>query len=576
MATTYYYNAYLQQEINKNWCTLLTANTAINANRLSETLVGTGARTACRWVIQVYSLSGGTKTLLDNNVVTVSLPSKFSKYFSQVETVNGNIFRANLLPQPMPEHNWQTVIANTGSKKFLVNPAFDVKVNVNNVTTQVSFQPFSQDEWNGLGVGVPYPTGAVLSTPPTTLQSITVTAAAKEDPAPLALIKLLNPNLQPQYKPNLSQAQYDAVNKWWVAIVETVKPPLEPSYTAYYYNPGSTGTLIKKENLGSGKAGKLAGQGVLIDAVDSKKNTSIKTPVTGQGTTTYKASAQVEPTSDIRWNPDPHNITRSPSRGFKFQALTRKVEAPAESSEKFINEAYVQVDPTNYYGVPGRIIQDANSAQIANPKGDSKPWGFKFTYNPTTIQYNNQGNTTVDWTLSNADPAALIGGNLQVTFQLYLNRIVDMTQLAKDPSKGYPTVLGKEAVEGILNRGTEYDIEFLYRACNGSPDKTIKNPMLSYNGLSSDIGILKMLPVWLHINDNMKFYGSVASISVNHAMFTPTMIPILSTVDITFLRYPAIFGTSSQSTDAAVQSYATAAGLTFVKDLATGNGGTTK
>jgi hypothetical protein len=94
-------------------------------------------------------------------------------------------------------------------------------------------------------------------------------------------------------------------------------------------------------------------------------------------------------------------------------------------------------------------------------------------YNPTTISYQTSG-VPYDFT-NTADVATLITGNMQVSLQLYLNRIVDLTELTskRSPTKSpYTPPLSEAAKQGILNRGTEYDIEFLYRVCNGDPSTT--------------------------------------------------------------------------------------------------------
>jgi hypothetical protein len=45
----------------------------------------------------------------------------------------------------------------------------------------------------------------------------------------------------------------------------------------------------------------------------------------------------------------------------------------------------------------------------------------------------------------------------------------------------------------------------------------------------------------------MRIFGSISNISVNHVMFDRRMVPILSTVDLTVTRYPAIMKYSSNS-----------------------------
>jgi hypothetical protein len=50
-------------------------------------------------------------------------------------------------------------------------------------------------------------------------------------------------------------------------------------------------------------------------------------------------------------------------------------------------------------------------------------------YNPSSINYSTTSDTSIDWTLGKADPSNAIGGNTTVSFQLYLNRIIDVKHL---------------------------------------------------------------------------------------------------------------------------------------------------
>jgi hypothetical protein len=63
---------------------------------------------------------------------------------------------------------------------------------------------------------------------------------------------------------------------------------------------------------------------------------------------------------------------------------------------------------------------------------------------------------------------------------------------------------------------------------------------LDINGLTADSGLLKQVPVWLHLHNSYKIFGAVSNLSVNHVLFDKRMVPMLSTVDITINRYPAI------------------------------------
>ena len=77
---------------------------------------------------------------------------------------------------------------------------------------------------------------------------------------------------------------------------------------------------------------------------------------------------------------------------------------------------------------------------------------------------------------------------------------------------------------------------------NGSP-RPSNNGLLTYTvdglpAVTSDFGYITGTPVWVRFHDNLRYKGSLASISVNHMMFTEEMVPMFSVLDIAFTRYP--------------------------------------
>jgi hypothetical protein len=253
-------------------------------------------------------------------------------------------------------------------------------------------------------------------------------------------------------------------------------------------------------------------------------------------------------TDSITYNPPAHYVSRGVSHGVRvadYQTATRDNKSIIIDTFK-ANSVFSQfVDSRSNLG---RIFQSQSASEAMNvatqTKGKKPIWGFKFMYNPTSINYSVPMNTAIDWTLSTQDPANLIAGNISVNFTLYLNRIADMTELMPLKgaptmySKNYPRQLSKEEVEGILLRGTEYDLEYLYRAVNGNRDMK-GNSLLTYNGESADKGYITGVPLWFVLHDNMRYYGSLQNISVDHVVFTDKMVPMLTVVNISFLRYPS-------------------------------------
>jgi len=89
----------------------------------------------------------------------------------------------------------------------------------------------------------------------------------------------------------------------------------------------------------------------------------------------------------------------------------------------------------------------------------------------------------------------------------------------------------------LFQRGTLADIEYLYKAINGAgPGSTASGGDYWKNTrgtITADIGFL--MPTLLNIDVGpLSYVGYVTSMSVNHIMFTQDMIPIRSTVNISF------------------------------------------
>jgi len=238
----------------------------------------------------------------------------------------------------------------------------------------------------------------------------------------------------------------------------------------------------------------------------------------------------------ITFNP-PNNIkTRSDPYGIKSAGKTSSPNAIAKL---------------------GYIYQDNSTAQAINTDasgGFNTLWGFKFTYNPTTFNYGTQSSSNLDVTTFAKDPANLIGGNTVINLELYLNRIADFQDLttgtkAADVQELYPVLDSKftgvddNAVSGILSRGTEYDLEFLYRVVNGNPrQNNVLGDSTSATDMSADFGYITGVPFKLHLNDNLVYFCSIQTLNVTHVMFTPSMVPMLSVVSLSLMRYPGVNG----------------------------------
>ena len=87
-----------------------------------------------------------------------------------------------------------------------------------------------------------------------------------------------------------------------------------------------------------------------------------------------------------------------------------------------------------------------------------------------------------------------------------------------------------------------YDVEFLLRVLMG----TTMNSYLR-GERTADMGWLPAMPVELHLGKSLRYLGTVNSLNLNHMIFNEKMVPMLTTVDISFARLPDYPATGSNS-----------------------------
>jgi hypothetical protein len=241
------------------------------------------------------------------------------------------------------------------------------------------------------------------------------------------------------------------------------------------------------------------------------------------------------------FNPYPHIATRH------FSARITGEEISYENANVYDQLASFYVDP--------EIVDLPDKKQNELPGGKSAQlnrfWGFRFLFNPSYITYNMSSNNQVDWTRPNENNAALvasgIGGTISVN--ILLDRVADMATMKQWKKNGggslpqgnYPISMDAEQCAGILHRGTEYDLEYLFRVLNGNPQKVIlmgESPKDGLELLSANMGYITQLPFIFKISERQRYKVIMQGINVSHEMFTRDMIPIRTVVQINLERLP--------------------------------------
>ena len=183
----------------------------------------------------------------------------------------------------------------------------------------------------------------------------------------------------------------------------------------------------------------------------------------------------------------------------------------------------------------GRIVQSENALGEAATRGDYR-WGFRFLYNPPELTTTAQSNMVVRIDPTSEGTLALSGvsnlGPFQShAFSLLLNRVADLEAAEKLSVGDYAPYVGvsDEDVAGILDRGTMWDLEYLFRTVNG-----IWN--LEETGVTGNMGLLQANPVYLVLGPGINHYGIVTKVGYSHMKFNADLVPTITKVDINFSR----------------------------------------
>lgn len=210
-------------------------------------------------------------------------------------------------------------------------------------------------------------------------------------------------------------------------------------------------------------------------------------------------------------------------------------------------------------------------ASNARTKLDLQMYGFKFLYNPKEVSMGWSTQGFVDPEFVPQDEAIPISTNMTasyVTFTLVINRIEDMNFLDKkgfvsaqskkfaftgeqnsteglDPAQRnriyaanfianspYPETVPLDDLQEIYEKGTMYDLEYLFKTING-PAATFKN---KWGINTADRSYMRLAILELHLGNSLRYRGRISDLEVNHTIFNNRMVPLFSTVRISFAR----------------------------------------
>jgi hypothetical protein len=289
-------------------------------------------------------------------------------------------------------------------------------------------------------------------------------------------------------------------------------------------------------------------------------------PTSADVQTSEKAQWATSP-KDYKFNLPPHT----------WSLPTRPVEVQAD----FISNANSSIADFHglrrgriwYWNTSGDITQINESGEVvtardtvkgSNIQGGSelnledRKYGFQFLWNPEAISSNVTRN--MDITPSAADSLRVVTGVFPgqetVSLNLVINRTNDFACIkhvsaSSSPSfnsyekyykNTYPGQMKQSVsseIEKLMEQGTLYDLEYLFRAVNGSgfvgPDG---KPGLYTNLLgrvTANIGYLQPTLLGIELGptkDSLSYVGWISNLTMNHTKFTETMIPLETQVSI--------------------------------------------
>lgn len=263
-----------------------------------------------------------------------------------------------------------------------------------------------------------------------------------------------------------------------------------------------------------------------------------------------------DPDSTYQWNLPPHKWSLPVDPGSVSDSVTAPGDASALHTRRrgliFVGRKYVgattSADPKT-----GKPVQNGLGTYQAN-------YGFQFVWNPETFSQNTQ----VNWGVTPAQNdttsglTGLVASNSTISFTLRIDRTNDFAaakamftafpannansresrvpsgnagQFAQYYQDGQAPQSGADfaanmssKIDDLLRRGTEADLEFLYRAINGDG--------FSYLGVDTS-NISYLMPTIIRLDlGPQRLVGMVSSIGVTHLAFTRDMIPIRTDVAI--------------------------------------------
>lgn len=345
---------------------------------------------------------------------------------------------------------------------------------------------------------------------------------------------------------NADSRSLDAKRVKYVAIIDDLQSqinaknanvvvPVAPPVTSTVAVPVETPPPAINQNISPTATPPSEGQaGAWDTGVNGTARTTISKPKSGLELTYNVGSVR-----DAYFSTAKDYLKETTYRGNNPSLVTRA--AALFKSAGNSKGMFVMTNP-----LPNKVIPTGNAGESAGWSAEAAwvKWGFQFLYNPATVNMTYQIGPAVDigYLASGQEGANYTGtdGSFStISFELIINRMPDMKYYQKS---GLLTAAGKEQYGDhiptakdqidIYTKGTMYDLEYLLRTA--SSGTLIQNTWL--RGTTADLGYLGAQPIELHLGKNLRYWGTISSLEVNHTIFNEKMVPVFTSVSLTFSR----------------------------------------
>ena len=312
------------------------------------------------------------------------------------------------------------------------------------------------------------------------------------------------------------------------------------------------------------------------EAASSKKAKDIFLGTTGlQGTPAPTGDASVIDPSKIKFNLPPHNSSL-PIDPYYLNSKNTKTTTDHGLRRAKLWFAYDATTPLS----SGLGIQTNNTTATGTSPTTSSYvltasqnyWGFQFLWNPTDIQIAVSRNQ--NFTPSSTDVLAGLAGLFTametIQFTIVIDRINDFAAAAAvSSSLSKPAALNsadyknggfigdiksqdpQTMLQDLLKKGTLHDLEYLFRAINGSGNGAAANKTWhnALNRETADIGFLSPNAIALQLGpdatNNLSYVGWIDSLAIKHSVFNKDMIPLHTEVQVNFNAFSKVSLTST-------------------------------